>query len=152
LSSNVTAVGGALSLTLIDAEIKAIVDAGGNPNVIVMNTTQKQKLDALDANIVRMGKETRIGGNPDVQTWQSGIMTTPLQVIVDFSVRQDQVWILDTTKIMIGTMSGNGVNGAFSITDATTPGKDGSKKVIRGKYGIKIMHEASHAVLKTLTT
>ncbi len=152
LSTNVTAVGGALSVAVIDAEIKAIIDIGGNPTSLVMNTTQKQKLDALDASLVRIGKTTKIGGNPDVQTWQSGIMDHPVEIVLDANVRQDEMFIMDDSKVSVGHLSGNGVNGAWHTEDATTPGTDGKKKILRGKYGFKVKQEKAHAKLETLTT
>ncbi len=147
VTSFVTDVAGELAITDIDAEIKRIIDAGGTPNTLVMNTTQKQKLDALDNNLIRTGKETRMGGGGISQSWQSGVMDSTLEIIVDQSLNQDVVWVLDTNNIKIGTMSHNGVNGAFSVADATTPGQDGVKKVIRGKYSMRVDNEKSHARL-----
>lgn len=155
LSTNVTDVSGALTIAAIDAEIKAIVDAGGTPSVIVVNTTQKQKLDALDADLVRTGKKdagSKTGGNPRVMTWQSGILDYELDIVVDHSINQDELWILSEDMIEVGYLSGNGVNGAFSIEDATTPGQDGKHKVIRGKYTMRVMQEKAHAKLYGLTT
>ena len=152
LSTNVTAVGGALSVAVIDAEIKAIVDVGGNPTSLVMNTTQKQKLDALDASLVRIGKATRVGGNPITQTWQSGILDHTIDIVLDANVKQDEMFIMDDSLVKAGHLSGNGVNGAWHTEDATVKGTDGVKKVLRGKYGFKIMQEKAHAKLETLTT
>ena len=151
LLSNITAVGGALTIEVVDGLIKDIIDAGGMPNTIVVGTTQKQKLDALDNNLIRTGKATRVGGGGISTTWQSGVMDDTLELIVDHSIRPDELWVLDTNNISVGHMSHNGVNGAFSVEDATTPGKDGVKKVIRGKYSTRIEQEKSHGLLTGLT-
>lgn len=152
VTTNPTSAGGALSLALIDAEIKQIVDAGGDPKVMVMGTTQKQKLDALDASLVRIGKKTRVGGNPDVQTWQSGILDHTIDIIVDPTILPSELWILDTDYIKVGPLSNNGVNGAVHVEDASTPGKDGKKRVIRGKYTMEVLNEKAHSYLYALTT
>lgn len=151
ITTNPTNVGGALTLAAIDAEIKQIVDAGGDPKVIVMGTKQKQKLDALDASIVRMGKKERLGGNPDVQTWQSGILTHTVDVMVDPSFLDSELFILDTDYIKIGYLAGNGKSGALAVVDATTPGQDGEKKVMRGKYTMEVLNEKAHSYLYGLT-
>jgi len=151
LISNITAVAGALTIAAVDALIKDIIDAGGMPNTIVVGTTQKQKLDALDTQLIRTGKATRVGGGSISTTWQSGVMDDTLELIVDHSIRPDELWILDTNNIQVGHMSHNGVNGAFSVEDATTPGQDGVKKVIRGKYSTRVNNEKSHGLLTGLT-
>lgn len=151
LSTNITAVDGALTIAAVDGMIKDIIDAGGMPNVMVVGTTQKQKLDALDNNLIRTGKATRVGGGGITQTWQSGVMDGTLELIVDHSIRPDELWVLDTNDIQIGHMSHNGVNGAFSVEDATTPGQDGQKKVIRGKYSMRVNQEKGHGLLTGLS-
>lgn len=143
ITTNATDLSGALTVAAIDGVIKAIVDAGGTPDTLVMNTTQKQNLDGLDASLVRIGKETRMGGNPITQTWQSGIMTQPLQVIVDFSVAQDEVWVLDSSMLSINKMSNNGAGHGFKLVDATTPGQDGRETRILGHYTFVVKQEKS---------
>lgn len=155
ITTNVHNAAGAISIAIIDARILAIVNAGGDPNVMVMSPTVKQKLDALDANIVRqIGKTTaqsHIGGNPDTQTWQSGVLDHTLEIIVDHSILTDELWILDTSSIEVGHLSNNGVNGAFHVEDATTPGQDGTKKVIRGKYSLRVLQEKNNARIYGIT-
>jgi len=134
LTTNATSVGGALTLSAIDTLILAMVNAGGEPDVMVLSPTQKQKLDALDTSLVRIGKRERLGGNPDVQTWQSGILDRTIDVIVDHTIKTDEVYILDTGSLEIVPLVNNGINGKLSIEDATTPGTDGKRKVLRAKY------------------
>jgi hypothetical protein len=154
VTTNVTNVAGALTLAAIDAKILAIVRAGGDPKIMVMSPEQKQKLDALDADLVRIGKkddQSKTGGNPNVMTWQSGVLGHTLDIIVDQSVNTDELWILDTDFVEIGHLSNNGVNGAFHVEDATTPGQDGVQKVIRGKYSVRVRQQKAHARLYGLT-
>lgn len=155
VTTNVSNVAGALSVAVIDAQILAIVEAGGDPKLLAMSPRQKQKLDALDANLVRIGKkdgESKTGGNPNAMTWQSGILAHDLDLVVDQSIAKDELWILDTEHISIGHYSNNGVQGSFHTEDATTPGQDGQHKVIRGKYTLRVGQEKAHARLYGLTT
>jgi hypothetical protein len=154
VTTNVTNVAGALTLAAIDAKILAIVNAGGDPKVIVMSPTQKQKLDALDADLIRTGRKdvsAKTGGNPTVMTWQSGVLDHELDIIVDHSILTSELWILDTDMIEIGYLSNNGVNGAFHVEDSTPNGKDGTSKVIRGKYTMRVIQQKAHAYLYGLT-
>lgn len=154
VTTNVTNVAGALTLAAIDAQILNIVEAGGDPKVIAMSPRQKQKLDALDASLVRIGKsddQSKRGGNPAVMTWQSGILGHTLDVIVDQSILNDELWIIDTEHVEIGHLSNNGVVGNFHVEDATTPGQDGKQKVIRGKYTMRVGQQKAHAYLYGLS-
>lgn len=155
VTTNPTSAGGALTTALIDTEIKQIRDAGGDPDTIVVGTKQKQKLDAIDANLIRLGlrqgPDATVAGNRAIQTWQSGVLSHTLDVLVDDSIRDDELWILDSSMIKIGPLVNNGIDGNVHVADATTPGKDGTKKVIRGKYTMKVMLEKSHSLLYALT-
>lgn len=153
VTTNVTNVAGALTIAAIDAKILQIVQAGGDPKLIAVSPTQKQKLDALDANVVRTGKRNsdQVGGANITQTWQSGILTHEIDVIVDHGILTDELWILDTDFIKVGPLSNNGVEGAFHVEDATDPGQDGKQKVIRGKYTMEVGQQTAQARLYGLT-
>lgn len=152
ITTNATNVGGALTLSAIDAEILAMVNAGGTPDVMVMSPTQKQKLDALDSSLVRIGKRERLGGSQNVQTWQSGVLDNTLDIIVDHTIKTDELYILDSSMIELVPLVNNGINGRLSVADATTPGQDGKKKVLRAKYTLVFRLEAGMARLYGLTT
>ncbi len=151
MTTNPTSAGGALTLALIDTEIKQIVDAGGDPDVLVMGTKQKQKLDALDTSAVRIGKRERLGGSQNVQTWQSGILDHTVDVIVDHTIPDDELYILDTSSLELTPLVNNGINGRLSVEDATTPGKDGKKKVLRAKYTLVVRMQAGMSKLYALS-
>lgn len=151
ITTNVTAVGGALTRAVIDAEILDIVNAGGMPKVLAMSPYQKQKLDALDANLQQLSKRERTGGGLITQTWQSGILNYELDVVVDRTLLTDEVHILDDEQIEILPFSGNGMTGTWGTYDATAPGQDGKKKIIRGKYTVKVHNEKAHGILTGLS-
>lgn len=153
LTTNVTNVAGALTVAAIDANILAIVNAGGNPDTIVVSPTQKQKLDALDSNVVRTGKRNsdHVGGNPIVMTWQSGVLDYELDIIVDHTIKTDELYILDTSYIQLVPLVNNGINGRLGVSDATTPGQDGKKAVLRAKYTLVFKLQGGMGKLYGLT-
>lgn len=151
LSSNVTNVGGALTIAAIDALILKIVQAGAKPTTIAVSPYQKQKLDALDSNKQMLGKRERTGGNLITQTWQSGILDDTLDVVVDRTLLDDQLIITDDEYIEPMPFAGNGETGAWATYNATAPGQDGKKSVIRGKYTLKVHNEKSAGYLYNLT-
>lgn len=151
LTSNATNVGGALGLDDIDTLILTIVNAGGTPDLMVLSPTQKQKLDALDSEIVRIGKRERLGGSQNVQTWQSGVLDHTLDVIVDHTIKTDELYILDSSMLELIPLVNNGINGRLSVEDATTPGSDKKKKVLRAKYTLKVSLQSGMGKLYGLT-
>ena len=151
ITTNATNVGGAIALSDIDAEILAMVNAGGTPDVMVMSPTVKQALDGLDSSLVRIGKRERMGGSQNIQTWQSGVLDHTLDIIVDHTIKTDELYILDSSMIELVPLVNNGINGRLSVEDATTPGQDGKKKVLRAKYTLVFRLEAGMARLYGIT-
>lgn len=153
LTTNVTNVAGALTVSAIDTLILAIVNAGGNPDVMVVSPTQKQKLDGLDSNVVRTGKRSsdRVGGSGIVMTWQSGVLDYEIDIIVDHTIKTDELYLLDSSYISLIPLVNNGVNGRLGIEDATTPGQDGTKKVLRAKYTLVFKLQGGMGKLYGLT-
>ena len=149
--TNVTNVGGANTIASIDALLLKIVNKGGDPKTIAVSPFQKQKLDALDANKQLLGKQEHTGGNLITNTWQSGILDHPLDIVVDKSLMDDQLLITDDDMLEIMPFSNNGESGSWATYDATTPGQDGKKKVLRGKFTNKLHNEAAHGYLYGLT-
>lgn len=149
--TNVTNVAGALTIAAIDALILAIVTAGGDPKIIALSPYQKQKLDALDVNKQLLGKREHTGGNLVTSTWQSGVLDHMLDVVVDHGLLISELWILDTDNLEAGYAAGNGESGALAVVDATLPGQDGKKRVIRGHLGFKVLQEKTHGYLYGLT-
>ena len=151
VTTNVTNVAGALTLAAIDAQILNIVNAGGNPDTLVLSPYQSQKLSALDANFQRVGKSEQTGGNLRTMEWQSNLLDTPLQVIIDHSILTDELWILDSERVKIMPLSNNGISGAFHVENSTTPGADNESRVIRGKYTIEVEQQKAHGYLYGLS-
>lgn len=150
VTTNVSNVAGAVTVDAIDDVIESIVNAGGDPTHIVLHPTQKRKLDLLDASLVRMGKRDKVGGNPDVRTWQSGVLENDLQLVTDLSLEASELWIVDKNMVKIPKLRAPGHG--FRYIPATAPGQDGKKSRILGHYTFKIEQEKSHGYLYGLTT
>jgi hypothetical protein len=151
VTSNVTNVAGAVTIAAIDALILKIVQAGAKPTTIAVSPYQKQKIDALDVNKQLLGKKEHTGGNLVTQTWQSGILDDTLDIVVDRTLLDDQLIITDDEYIEPMPFEGNGESGRWATYEATAPGQDGKKQVIRGKYTLKVHNEKAHGYLYGLT-
>ena len=151
LQTNVlNASAGALTIAMIDSQIKAVVDAGGDPNLIVLNTYQKQKLDALDNNKQFLGKREHTGGGLVTQTWQSGVLGHTIDIEIDMTLNDDEIYILDTSKIEVGYKMGRTGHRGFKQEDVTPVGRDGVKFAIRGKYSLRVAFEKGLAKIYNL--
>lgn len=131
----------------LDDMIKSIVDGGGSPKMLVVNTTQKLKLDKLDNERVRTGKKENTGGGAIAQTWQSGLLDYELEIIVDHTLNQDEIWIIDDDRLEVKPMQNNGAGHPFRMLDATANGQDGRKQRILGHYTFKVEQEKAHGFL-----
>lgn len=151
VTTNVTNVAGALALANIDSTILAIVEAGADPSIIITSPYQKQKLDALDANKQYLGKQEHTGGNLITNSWQSGVLDHPLDVMVDHTLARDELWILTPEMIKLGCLSRNGVVGTPHVEDASTPGQDGKKRVMRAKVTMEVVQQKAHGYLYGLS-
>lgn len=151
LSTNVATGAGALAISTIDNQLLNIINAGGNPDTIVLNPYQKQKLDALDVNKQLLGKKEHTGGNLVTQTWQSGIMDHSLDVVVDHTLPNDELYIFDSSTISVIPLSNNGVDGRLSVVDASLPGQSGTKKLLRAYYTTEVVTEAANAKISGLS-
>lgn len=151
ITTNVTNVGGALTLSAIDTLILAIVNAGGNPTTLAVSPYQKQKLDALDNNKQYLGKAEHTGGGLITNTWQSGILSNTLDVVVDKTLLDDQLLITDDEFVEVLPMAGNGLDGTWGTYDATDNGQFGKKKLIRGVFGTKLHNQKAAGYLYGLS-
>lgn len=147
ITTNVTNLGGALTIAAIDAQLLNIVNAGGDPKLLMMSPTVKQKLDALDNNKQMLGKKEHTGGGLITNTWQSGILGHTLDILVDPTMKTDELWILNTDDIELKPLVHNGVDGHFKVENSTPNGADYESKVIRGKCTMHVGQEKGHGYI-----
>jgi hypothetical protein len=151
VTTNVTNVGGAVSRAAIDAIILAIVQAGGDPKTITVSPYQKTKLDALDLNLIQIGKREHTGGGLATHTWQSGVLDHDLDIIVDHSILDDELHINDWDHVKLGHLTGGDEPGNVHIVDSTKPGANRKEQVIRADIGMKVELEKGQGYLYGLT-
>lgn len=148
LQTNVSnAAGAGVSVALIDNVLKQITDAGGNPKIMAVSTTQAIKLSALDANKIMIGKKEHVGGNPVTTTWQSVVLKQPLDLLVDNTLKDDEIYFLDDSTIKVGAKQGRKGKRSFKQEDVTPVGRDGVKFAVRGKYSLKVETEKANGLL-----
>lgn len=151
VTTNVSNVGGAVSRAAIDSIILAIVQAGGDPKTLSMSPYQKQKLDALDNNLVQIGKKERTAGGQVAHTWQSGVLDHDVDIIVDHSILDSEIHINDWDFVDLGHLSGNGESGALAVVDATKNGANRKEKVLRADLGMRVHLEKGQGYLYGLS-
>ena len=151
LSSNVTNVAGAVSISAIDALLLKIVEAGGDPKTIGVHPYQAQKLAALDTNYQNIGKRERTGGALKITTWQSMVVPHDIEIIQDLSYRRDELHINDWDHIKIGHLDSNGVNGNWKVVNPTKPGANREERTIRGTFSMKVELEKGQGYLYGLS-
>ena len=80
-------------------------------------------------------------------------MNETLEIIVDHTINPDEIYILDTKQVDIGYKMGRNGHRGFRYTDTTPIGRDGVRKTIRGKYGLRLnFEEGSFGKLYGLAT
>lgn len=154
---NVTAVGGALTSSVINDALEDIFQDGGYSNnyVILCSENQARRISAFNT----------AGSNPMVIDQRTDNMTfgqyiskfigdLPVQngftanIVVDPNMLRDQVAILDMNRISINPL----VDRSLQDEDATSPGFDGYMRRIIGEYTMEVKNGASaHALLTGLT-
>lgn len=151
LSTNVIDINGAMTNANIDSTILALTNAGGTPDVLVMSPARYLKLSALDVTYLQISKDEDTGGNPVYKKWRSAASEIDLDIIVDFSILDSELYILDSSKLGLLPLENNGVNGRLALIDGTANGASGKRRIIRGHYTLVVELEAGHAKMIRLT-
>lgn len=152
LTTNVNNVAGAQTKTALNTMLLAQVEAGGNPDMLVMSPRQAGKLADIDASLININYKEQARGDKQVTTWFSPYLGRSLDVLVDFTIMNDEVYSLDTSKLSLIPLSNNGVDGRLSIVDGTAPGQAGERKILRSYYTLQVDLEGGHAYQYGLTT
>lgn len=151
LSSNTFNVGGAQSKANLNTVMLQLVEAGGNPDTLVMSPRQAVKLADIDSSLININYGETARGDRAVTQWFSPALNRSLDIITDFSIKSDEVYTLDTSKLSLIPLSNNGVDGRLSIVDGTANGAAGSRKILRAYYTLQVDLEGGHALQYGLT-
>lgn len=152
LTSNPTSVGGAISKSAINSELLQLVEAGVTKSnlVIVCHPYQKEKVDSLDADKVRVDYGTKEAGTQDIEFYKSGV-AGKIPIFSDLTVAKDEFYIIDKSKLKIRPLVNNGINGRANVVDATEKGSTVQRKILRGYYVVEYKLEKSGTYLYGLT-
>lgn len=153
ITSSVTNVAGALTKAVIDAMIlTAVQNYAGDEDgfVLACHPKQKIKMDYLNTAPTPTDYMLTKTGQNNVEAYKTGIMGE-IPVFVDLAIPNDRLYLLNTSEITLRPLDGNGISGRAAVSDATTPGADNKKSVIRGKYTLQVELEKSHGYLYGLT-
>lgn len=152
ITSHVVDINGALTTSNLDTNILLpLIEAGATIDTLVMSPARYLKLSALDANLMHITKDEVMGGNPIYTKWQSAAVEQPLDIIVDMSVLDSELYALDTSKLAILPLENNGISGRLALVDGTTKGASGKRRILRAHYTLVVNNEAGLAKAIRLT-
>ena len=145
---NVVNAGGTdLTQKILNDAIEKIVLDGGNPNVLVCNTTQARKISAFNTNNIVIQREDQTAGNfvaRFVADLPAGVITT---IVVDTNFPKDKIAILDTSRLRLVPLAGS----TLSDEDATPPGADFIARRILGEYTLEVRNaKQAHGLIEGL--
>lgn len=153
---NNSAIGGAISTTVLDNAFEEILQKGGASAAdlaMIVPSNQARRISALNTSgsnpiITKTDTpEQRIGNF--VTTFVSSLPVMGglgAKVIVDYTMPRDQILLVDTSKVSLRQMD------AVTSTDATAPGEDGRRTRLLGEMTLEIKNAAqAHYMLTTLT-
>lgn len=94
---------GDLSIKLINDAAYTILSLGALPNVILCHPNQRRVLSALmQSNIILEQNDDKRGAY--VKTVRSDITGEPLEIVADFDVPENDVWVMDTRGLTFATV------------------------------------------------
>jgi len=139
-SGNTNSTAETLTPSVLNAMIKQIWDDGGNPDMIIVGGTQKQKISDFDKEYRRSTLDTRRAGFT-VEEFVSDLGIN-LRVIVDRWVPSDICIVVDSSRLMVRPLTGRG----FFVEKLAKTG-DSEKYQIVGEYTMEVKHAAkAHAI------
>lgn len=138
ITTNATNVGGAQSKANLDTMAINQVEAGGNPDTLVMHPRQAIKLAGIDSSLININYLDERRGDKGVTTWFSPALAQSLDVITDHSIKVDEVYMLDSSTISLIPLNNNGVDGRLSVVDGTAKGQAGKRSILRAYYTLEL--------------
>lgn len=129
--------GGTLTQTMINDVIEEIVQAGGNPDVILCNTSQGRKISALNQGNLQVARQDTQAGQV-VYTFQSDLQNLGRiqNIVIDVTFPQNKIAIFEKGKIQMLPFE------PLYDEDATPNGADYVARQMRGKYTFEFKNAA----------
>lgn len=139
-SGNTNSTSETLTPSVLNAMIKQIWDDGGEPNILVVGGTQKQKISAFDKEYRRSTMDSRRAGFT-VEEFVSDLGIN-LRIVVDRWMPIDMGIVIDSSKIHIKSLQGR----AFFLEKLAKTG-DAEKWQVVGEYTMEVKQAAkAHAI------
>ncbi len=137
ISTNRTSDSGNVGTTALEADIRTLWDAGGNPTAIVGDGKMVQDIGNLYSDRVRTDVTTTLGGI-NITSILNPLGRAPIALIPHRQVAAGEYYMLDTTKIGLGFVRPFFMKGLADDGDA-------DKRWIGGDYTLQLMNETAHA-------
>lgn len=135
---------GALSLSVLNARNKTIVDRGEYPDLLVVGTDLVDSINGIDSGNRRMLESDRKAGYV-VQEILLG-QGNSVRVVVDGRVGAGDAFLLCGNKFKLRPMAGRGM-----FTIAAVDFADAKKRRILGEWGMEFRNPSVHAYLSNQT-
>jgi len=139
-SGNTTSTAETLTPSVLNAMIKQIWDDGGNPDLVLVGGTQKQKISSFDKEYRRSTMDSRRAGFT-VEEFVSDLGVN-LRVVVDRWIPSDFAIVIDSSRVHIKPLQGR----SFFLEKLAKTG-DSEKWQIVGEYTMEVKQAAkAHAI------
>ncbi len=144
-TNKTNASGAAISTSAIDTDLKAVYDQGGNPRLLVCNSSQSTNISRLFKDRIRSEPEGVLGGAQIARILNPVAGEGELAIIVDRWVPQHEYYVLDPEMVSLGVLR------TFRTKDIGDTG-DAEKKEVIGEYTLVPKAERFHARRYGLST
>jgi hypothetical protein len=137
IETNRTSDSGNIDTDAVEADIRAIWDAGGVPRAIVTTGKLAQDIANLYASRIRTDIQTTVGG-VNITSVINPLGEGPIAIIPHRMVADGEYFMIDTVRIALGYLR------PFFMKDLADDG-DADRRWIGGDYTLELMNEKAHA-------
>jgi hypothetical protein len=137
--------GAALTQSMLEDGMEAVWQAGASPNLIVVNSTQKRRINTFLDGYREADYNDDVLGTA-VRRYKTNFGQT--DILLDRHMPADEVWILDDSKIGFGPLTGR----ALSTMKLPPVSKEYDIWQISGEYTAETRLEQAHVRIFSLAT
>ena len=145
ISTNGSAVSGALTRKMIDDELQQSWDNGGNIDLIMTGAWAQRKINDFYAGYVRTERSEQMGGI-QIKKLLNPITGAEIDVVVDRDCPTDELFLLDREHVGLITIDPMFYEDLGKTKDTAAYGQ------IVGEYGLVLADEKNHSYLDGFST